>query len=72
MDDGSKIGHYEIRKKIGSGGMGEVYLAHDTKLDRKVAIKFLNEKFSKDADKETICATMLATMICIKPKGSDL
>src|SRR5215831_6237485 len=31
--------------------MGEVYLAHDTKLDRKVAIKFLNEQFSKDEDK---------------------
>ena len=31
--------------------MGEVYLAHDTKLDRKVAIKFLHEEFSKDADK---------------------
>jgi serine/threonine protein kinase len=31
--------------------MGEVYLAQDTKLDRKVAIKFLNEEFSKDADK---------------------
>ncbi len=31
--------------------MGEVYLAEDTRLDRKVAIKFLNEEFSKDADK---------------------
>ena len=31
--------------------MGEVYLAQDTKLDRRVAIKFLNEEFSKDADK---------------------
>ena len=45
------LGHYRIVKKIGAGGMGEVYLAEDTKLDRKVAIKFLNQEFSRDADK---------------------
>jgi tetratricopeptide (TPR) repeat protein len=38
---GTKLGRYEIRVKIGEGGMGEVYLAEDTKLHRKVAIKFL-------------------------------
>lgn len=48
---GAKLGRYEIRSKIGEGGMGEVYLAQDTKLDRKVAIKFLSEKYSKDSDK---------------------
>jgi serine/threonine protein kinase/Tfp pilus assembly protein PilF len=48
---GTKLGRYEIRSQIGAGGMGEVYLAQDTKLDRKVAIKFLHEEFSKDADK---------------------
>ncbi len=47
----SIISHYRIVSKIGAGGMGEVYLAQDTKLDRKVAIKFLNEEFSKDTDK---------------------
>src|SRR6266480_4388273 len=38
---GTKLGRYEIRSKIGEGGMGEVYLAQDTKLNRKVAVKFL-------------------------------
>src|SRR5215467_4525216 len=38
---GSRLGRYEIRSKIGEGGMGEVYLAQDTKLDRKVALKIL-------------------------------
>src|SRR5437762_926790 len=38
---GTKLGRYEIRSKIGEGGMGEVYLAQDAKLDRKVALKVL-------------------------------
>ena len=38
---GARLGRYEIKFQLGAGGMGEVYLAEDTKLDRKVAIKFL-------------------------------
>jgi eukaryotic-like serine/threonine-protein kinase len=45
------FGQFKIISSIGKGGMGEVFLAQDTKLDRKVAIKFLNEEFSKDIDK---------------------
>jgi tetratricopeptide (TPR) repeat protein/tRNA A-37 threonylcarbamoyl transferase component Bud32 len=45
---GDKIKHYEVVKLLGKGGMGRVYLAHDTVLDRKVAIKFLSEELQKD------------------------
>jgi len=46
---GDKVKHYEILEQIGKGGMGEVYLAQDTVLDRKVAIKFLPEEMQIDA-----------------------
>jgi serine/threonine protein kinase len=47
INPGTSFGHYEIIRQIGAGGMGEVYLAQDKKLDRKVALKILNEKFSR-------------------------
>ncbi len=47
IEAGKSFGHYEIIRQIGVGGMGEVYLAQDKKLDRQVAIKILNEKFSR-------------------------
>src|SRR5229473_2394521 len=45
---GTKLGRYEIRSKLGAGGMGEVYLALDTELDRTVAIKILPEAIASD------------------------
>jgi len=48
---GTRLGRYEIRSKIGEGGMGEVYLARDEKLNRDVAIKVLPATFSQDAER---------------------
>ncbi len=45
---GTKLGRYEIRSKIGEGGMGEVYLVTDTELDRTVAIKILPARLASD------------------------
>ena len=48
LRSGTKLGPYEIRSQIGAGGMGEVYSATDTRLDRTVAIKILPEHLAKD------------------------
>ena len=45
---GHKIGNYEILSLIGAGGMGEVYLARDARLDRQIALKFLPAQFTAD------------------------
>jgi eukaryotic-like serine/threonine-protein kinase len=48
---GNKLAHYQITAHLGSGGMGEVYQATDSKLGRSVAIKILPEAFARDADR---------------------
>src|SRR6266853_5495705 len=48
---GTKLGPYEIQSLLGAGGMGEVYRARDTRLERDVAIKILPSAFTGDADR---------------------
>ena len=48
---GTRIGVYQIRSQLGTGGMGEVYRAHDTKLGRDVAIKILPDDFADDPER---------------------
>ncbi len=47
----TKLGRYEIRKKIGAGGMGEVFLATDTQLERNIALKVLPAEFCCDVER---------------------
>src|SRR5438445_1433597 len=48
---GTKLGRYEIRSKIGEGGMGEVYLAEDAELHRKIALKLLPSEVAAHPDR---------------------
>ena len=48
---GRTLSHYKVLEKIGEGGMGEVYLAKDTKLDREVAVKVLPANFSENKER---------------------
>src|ERR1039458_8713881 len=52
LSAGDKLGPYEILAPIGAGGMGEVWKARDTRLDRSVAVKISNEEFSARFDRE--------------------
>ena len=51
LQAGTKLGRYEIRSKIGEGGMGEVYRARDERINRDVAVKVLPAAYSADAER---------------------
>ncbi len=50
LSAGTRLGPYEVTALIGQGGMGEVYRARDTKLDRNVALKVLPDVFTEDRE----------------------
>jgi eukaryotic-like serine/threonine-protein kinase len=51
LSSGSRLGSYEIVAPLGAGGMGEVYRARDTKLNREIALKVLPPAFIRDPDR---------------------
>ena len=51
LSAGARLGPYEVVSALGAGGMGEVYRARDTKLNRDVALKVLPDLFAADADR---------------------
>ena len=59
LSTGDKLGPYEILSAIGVGGMGEVYKARDTRLDRAVAIKTSSARFSDRFEREALAIAAL-------------
>src|SRR5262245_63139828 len=59
LECGTRLGPYEILHPLGSGGMGDVYTARDTRLDRRVAVKVSKAQFSERFEREARAAASL-------------
>ena len=79
LSPGARLGPYEIQAAIGAGGMGEVYKARDTRLDRDVAIKVLPEAVANDADRlarfereaKAVAALSHPNILAVHDTGTD-
>ena len=73
LDAGARLGPYEIISPIGKGGMGEVYRARDTKLERDVAIKVLPDELAADEEALLFCFCAVAVsgspVLLLPPAG---
>jgi serine/threonine protein kinase len=74
---GKRLGQYEVTAHLGSGGMGDVYRATDSRLGRQVAIKLLSDAFARDSERPArlerearVLASLNHQNIAANPRGS--
>ena len=72
LQPGTTLGPYEIQAPLGAGGMGEVYKARDTRLDRTVAIKVLPEHVASDPDLQQRFEREAKTISSLRQRGGTL
>jgi len=60
IEPGTRLGPYQIIAPLGAGGMGEVYRAFDTRLQREVAIKIAHERYSERFDRQALAVASLS------------